>query len=334
MNAMIRAVKGILALAALAGLGLALRWMTAGSISGVNRYDLDSMTVLVVGTVAWIAYGWLVLAVVATVLEQLPGAIGALAGGLSRQITSTTARTLLRSSLGVAAVTPLTISVAHATPGDSGSGHAWARVEPRSTVQLTDATSWRATEPASTVDIAASSGTTGSGDWRDIEPPSTVRLTESATPRPPQSTRRLDAPNSNATANPTRPAPDNTHRPAGAPRPGAAGADGRGDAPVDGRMRVGVPDRPTAGAGTRYTDLRSGVPSRIVVKAGDSLWSIAARELGPAASNEAIAARWPQWYAANRQVIGSDPDLIRPGQVLHSPAAATGNHVPPTLQEK
>ncbi len=119
---MIRGAKGTLAVVALAGLGLALRWMTAGSISGVHSYDLDSMTVLAVGTVAWMAYGWLVLAVVLTVLEQLPGAIGALAGAIAGRITSKTARTLLRSSLGVAAVTPLTVGVAHATPGDGSSG--------------------------------------------------------------------------------------------------------------------------------------------------------------------------------------------------------------------
>jgi nucleoid-associated protein YgaU len=75
------------------------------------------------------------------------------------------------------------------------------------------------------------------------------------------------------------------------------------------------------------------MPARVVVHPGDSLWSLAAHELGPDASAAEIAARWPEWYAANRQVIGSDPDLILPGQVLRVPAAATG-HVPPTHQEK
>ncbi len=103
-------------------------------------------------------------------------------------------------------------------------------------------------------------------------------------------------------------------------------------------MRVGVPDRPTAGAATRYTDVRSGqpvrVPARVVVKPGDTLWSIAANDLGPNATAEDVAARWPAWYAANRQLIGPDPDLILPGQVLRIPASATGNPVPPTHQEK
>jgi nucleoid-associated protein YgaU len=103
-------------------------------------------------------------------------------------------------------------------------------------------------------------------------------------------------------------------------------------------VRVGVPDRPTSGAATRYTDVRSGqpvrVPARVVVKPGDTLWSIAATELGPNATAEDVATRWPAWYAANRQLIGPDPDLILPGQVLRIPASATGNPVPPTHQEK
>jgi nucleoid-associated protein YgaU len=59
------------------------------------------------------------------------------------------------------------------------------------------------------------------------------------------------------------------------------------------------------------------------VRPGDSLWLIAARRLGPAADPDRIATEWPRWYAANRAVIGSDPDLIRPGQVLHAPAPSS-----------
>jgi nucleoid-associated protein YgaU len=55
------------------------------------------------------------------------------------------------------------------------------------------------------------------------------------------------------------------------------------------------------------------------VQPGDSLWLIAARRLGPTARVSDIAASWPQWYAANRPVIGDDPDLIRPGQHLTPP---------------
>ncbi|MDT4943338.1 MAG: hypothetical protein QOH14_71 [Pseudonocardiales bacterium] len=59
--------------------------------------------------------------------------------------------------------------------------------------------------------------------------------------------------------------------------------------------------------------------ARVTVQAGDSLWRIAATRLGPDATSAEIADAWPHWYAANRAVIGADPALIRPGQVLSSP---------------
>jgi nucleoid-associated protein YgaU len=61
-------------------------------------------------------------------------------------------------------------------------------------------------------------------------------------------------------------------------------------------------------------------PHEVVVHRGDSLWSIAARGLGPDATDAEVAEAWPHWYAANRDVIGPDPDLILPGQVLRAPA--------------
>ncbi|WP_251058508.1 MULTISPECIES: LysM peptidoglycan-binding domain-containing protein [unclassified Streptomyces] len=48
------------------------------------------------------------------------------------------------------------------------------------------------------------------------------------------------------------------------------------------------------------------------VKPGDSLSAIARRELG----NEG---RWRELYAMNKGVVGTNPDLIRPGMVLTLP---------------
>lgn len=52
------------------------------------------------------------------------------------------------------------------------------------------------------------------------------------------------------------------------------------------------------------------------VKPGDWLSTIAQNELGS-------AARWHRLYAANRSVVGPDPDKIYPGQVLSIPGAHT-----------
>lgn len=57
---------------------------------------------------------------------------------------------------------------------------------------------------------------------------------------------------------------------------------------------------------------------RVLVQPGDTLWSIAADDLGPGATDAQIADLWPQWHRANAAII-SDPDLIHPGQELSAP---------------
>ncbi|UIJ34599.1 LysM peptidoglycan-binding domain-containing protein [Allobranchiibius sp. GilTou73] len=61
--------------------------------------------------------------------------------------------------------------------------------------------------------------------------------------------------------------------------------------------------------------------TEVVVRRGDSLWSLVGRELrtdDPAV----IAAEWPRWYTHNRQLIGPDPDLLQVGRILHRPEAS------------
>lgn len=59
----------------------------------------------------------------------------------------------------------------------------------------------------------------------------------------------------------------------------------------------------------------------VVVLRGDTLWSIAARHLGPGANAAEITAEWHRWLSTNRDVIGADPNLILPGQELLPPAS-------------
>jgi hypothetical protein len=112
---------------------------------------------------------------------------------------------------------------------------------------------------------------------------------------------------------------------AGALVAGPAVADGgpydrpAGPAPPPATTAPRAPGTPTA----RRTPARSAPASPaapVVVAPGDSLWGIAARRLGAAASPALTAATWPRWYAANRPRIGPDPGLIRPGQRLVPPA--------------
>ena len=75
-----------------------------------------------------------------------------------------------------------------------------------------------------------------------------------------------------------------------------------------------LPDRPVAAPPRVTAD-----PEAVVVRAGDTLWAIAARALPAGATNAQIARACAQWHAANRDVIGDDPDLIFPTQRLVPP---------------
>lgn len=74
---------------------------------------------------------------------------------------------------------------------------------------------------------------------------------------------------------------------------------------------------PTTRAGTA-TGTAAGTAVR--VRAGDSLWRVAADHLGPAPEPQRVTHYWQRIYAANRAVIGGNPDRIHPGQQLVLPA--------------
>jgi len=57
----------------------------------------------------------------------------------------------------------------------------------------------------------------------------------------------------------------------------------------------------------------------VTVRPGDSLWRLAAERLPEGAPAARIAQTWPTWWAANRGVIGADPDLLHPGTRLTAP---------------
>jgi resuscitation-promoting factor RpfA len=57
---------------------------------------------------------------------------------------------------------------------------------------------------------------------------------------------------------------------------------------------------------------------QVVVKPGDSLWSIAA-EILETSDPARIARYWPLIHRSNRELIGANPNLIFPGQVLELP---------------
>jgi nucleoid-associated protein YgaU len=78
---------------------------------------------------------------------------------------------------------------------------------------------------------------------------------------------------------------------------------------------------PTAATGTAATPVaRPTTPDTYVVRAGDSLWSIARAHPAPDAD---VESRWRAIWRHNHDVVGDDPDLIHPGQALRLPDTDT-----------
>ena len=73
--------------------------------------------------------------------------------------------------------------------------------------------------------------------------------------------------------------------------------------------------------------VRAGADSSagVTVLPGDTLWSVAQHHLPPDATDQEIDTAWRAWYSANVQVIGADPDLIQPGQLLLPPDPEMGH---------
>lgn len=62
--------------------------------------------------------------------------------------------------------------------------------------------------------------------------------------------------------------------------------------------------------------------AEVVVRAGDSLWLIAARRAGAEATEVEITDEWHRWYRTNTDAVGPDPDLIHPGLHLRAPSTS------------
>ncbi|MGK5115250.1 MULTISPECIES: LysM peptidoglycan-binding domain-containing protein [unclassified Geodermatophilus] len=85
-----------------------------------------------------------------------------------------------------------------------------------------------------------------------------------------------------------------------------------------------VPDRPTPAASDPVPDWPAPAPGDHVVLRGDCLWDIAAADLRGRSGREPtdgdIATAVRAWWQANADVVGPDPDLLLPGQVLRPPS--------------
>lgn len=166
------------------------------------------------------------------------------------------------------------------------------------------------TEPAATSDDATSPAgvphSDGAGVTTKAEPSTELGSPSSST----------DAPETQA---PEARAPETQAPQTQAPTPDPPTQDAtRTDDDVEG------PTTTKAATPTETGSAESATPRGVQVRAGDTLWSIAHHHLEPDATDQEIDTAWRAWYSVNAQVIGDNPDLIQPGQLLLPPYPEMG----------
>lgn len=102
----------------------------------------------------------------------------------------------------------------------------------------------------------------------------------------------------------------------------ATAQDGAGTPSLPARLLDGLP-LPDRATGALPREARPGAAPEtdpvVRVRPGDSLWAIAARQLGPTADAADVASYWRRIHDLNAAVIGPNPDLVLPGQQLRLP---------------
>jgi len=259
---------------------------------------LDAALTLLVGAAATIAALWLVVAVAASAAAALsggrPGAarVRRLAGGIAPWPVRRLVTVLVTASL----MAPAAAQAATATGSPPG------------------------TDPGGRPAASALTDPSLVPSWIDGALPATTVVPSHASAHSPTAV----------------PGQVSVPSPTAVPVPAVTSAAGRGPAPAPALEPGWLPSPVATGPKTVTVlappgpALRAGAlgQDEVVVRRGDTLWDIAARRLGPGATHAQVLAAWPAWFVANRDRIGTDPDLIRPGLRLRPPSthpsSATG----------
>jgi nucleoid-associated protein YgaU len=259
----------------------------------------DDVLLLVLAWVGVLLAAWLALGCLLGLAALLPGTAGRVAGQVAERVTPVAVRKaltlVLGASVGSMALPPAAVSSAGTGPSarDAGGRASPAARELSPGYTPTDLTPGYAPTSSRTPAPAGRLRSTP-GATLPALPDLTVGAGPGYVPTPTPAPPGAEAPPPPSALTgpgyvPTRPAPvhdaDRSRLLAPTPRPAASAHD------------------------------------LVTVRRGDSLWAIAARHLGPGASDAQVAHEWPRWYAANRDVVGADPDLLVPGLQLRPPSS-------------
>lgn len=327
-----------------------------GGPSGAAALDAAALTVA--AAVVWLMLGWACVICGTAALATVPGVAGRFGRATLRRIAPVAIRRVVIAGMGVSVFAGAAACAVQQPVGTSQPAATSAALTSKaaltSSAALTSTRPHPAIGPASG-DLGAggeASGDLGAGgrarpgtgdrgvpfpagaaesldqDWPvqrpgsspdvDVDwpgPPASTPHASTAPPAKPEAstplaaTPRATAPHT-ATAHPGVP-----RRPAAPKHAAPQSAAPQSAAPHPAASPSAVPHP----AAPRSAAPQPGSPRIVIVHPGDSLWKLAALDLGPGADDAHIDAAWRSWYAANRALIGGDPDLIQPGQRLQPP---------------
>ncbi len=320
---------------------------------------LDSAILSAVTVVNWCLLGWTILVVLVAALTRLPGATGRAARTVLRSVVPAGARRILIVAAGVSLAAGLSACGGQVTgPVASAPGiPAVSTTQPSAgpTAAPSDAPVEMLTSPSGTASPAAAESTrsasrpaagpasriggyTGSAAGNGPRASGTASAGAVAGRSIPSSVTDplvdLDWPaqtRPDPTAG-TGPTTDAVHQePDPGPPVGEVSTPPLGAHPTGGPevpSPIGRPGRADRAPAPQHNEalaaatphMTATAPTVVVtVRAGDSLWAIAARQLPASATDAQIDAQWRSWYRLNHDVVGDDPDLILPGQQLIAP---------------
>ena len=280
--------------APLAGLWLASvaadRWrVMTGPAPATPEEALVALAAVLGAAVA----AWLWLGLLLALLGHLPGAVGARCRAVAERTTPAVVRRCAAVVVGASlagALAPGTATAADGRLSDASTSRAQAASTSSTSLSPSFApTTLRSTGVAATVPDAA--------------------VPDAAVPYAPVPDAAVPSPAFAPSSMPAHPGDVPAHTPAASSTPAPGWTPSR--PPVRRQPSTRLVTTAPASEGPRET----------VVRRGDTLWDIARAHLGPDATDAEVAAEWPRWHEANRSVIGADPDVLLPGQVLHAPDA-------------
>jgi resuscitation-promoting factor RpfA len=292
--------------------------------------SVDEALAAVCGSLALAIAFWLLSAVLLSLLAALGSGSSALSAALTSAAGALAPRVLRNA---VAALLGVVIAAAPAAAEAGGNSPGPGSAQVSRTHEFSRASdlspAWGPTGPETTGTELTGTETTRPGTRAETEPAPALRsdLLPGWIP-PPPSEQHQSRQSGSVQSQPAQPQPSQAHT-------------GQPDTALTRPERSWSARPGSTGSGSRETESppvpsparRTGIDQddEVVVRRGDTLWSLAERHLGPGATNGEIAVEWPHWFTANRAVIGDDPDHLVPGERLrppergdHARRAATG----------